>query len=203
VNAASDLQTAQLPIEADVSIIDPIEVMSDEDRFKAFSSHADISRKWVAIMDAKAGFVAALNMGLLAFLWTGAKLSEAKVGPVRWCVIGASLCALSSVLCAIWVAMPRERLTEIFGRKAKGAPGRPAPSYYGYVANTFGHDSFEAMKAQLRAMTFADLADEAIEQQLVISHSVAKKSKFVSWAGRLLLAALSFVGVGLLLKVFM
>lgn len=202
MNAASNLQTAQPPIEADVSIMEPSKVMSDEDRFKAFSSHADISRKWVAIMDAKAGFVAALNMGLLAFLWTGAKLSEA-TGPIRWCAIGASLCALSSVLCAIWVAMPRERLPQIFGRKAKGVSGRAAPSYYGYVANTFGHDSFEVMKAQLRAMTFADLADEAIEQQLVISHSVAKKSKFVSWAGRLLLAALSCVGLGLLLKVCM
>lgn len=178
------------------------EVMSDEDRFKAFSAHADISRKWVAIMDAKAGFIAALNMGLLAFLWNGAKLSEA-AGPVKWCAFGASLCSLCSVLFAIWVAMPRERLPQIFGRKVKGIAGRPAPSYYGYVANTFGHDGFDAMKLQLRAMTYADLADEAIEQQLVISHSVARKSKFVSGAGRLLLTALSFVGIGLFLKVCM
>jgi hypothetical protein len=49
--------------------------MDDEDRYKAFAAYAEIGRKWVAIMDAKAGFLAALNLGMLAFLWTTASCS--------------------------------------------------------------------------------------------------------------------------------
>lgn len=175
--------------------------MDDEDRYKAFAAYAEISRKWVAIMDAKAGFLAALNLGMLAFLWTGVKLYESKL-PMRWCALVASFFSLSSVLCAIWVALPREKLTHIFGRKAKGVAQRPAISYYGHIATTYAHDQLPLLSEHAAGLTFASLAEEALEQHLMISHSVAKKSKFVRAAGFLLLFALASVGAGLALKAF-
>ncbi|WP_087128854.1 hypothetical protein [Caballeronia concitans] len=45
--------------------------MSDPDKLKAFQATAEISRKWVSVMDTKAAFVSAMNAALLVFVWTG------------------------------------------------------------------------------------------------------------------------------------
>ena len=52
--------------------------MDDENRFSASASHVEISRKRVAARDAKAGFVAALDLSFRALLWSGAKILDGK-----------------------------------------------------------------------------------------------------------------------------
>lgn len=176
--------------------------LTAEERYKTFSVYADISRKWVAVMDAKAGFIAALNLGLLAFLWTGAKLSEID-GSVRWLVLTASGLSLCSILSAIWVAMPRESLKQIFGGTMRWhSPYRPL-SYYGYVASQYGRGDFTKLKSHAMEMQMSDLASEALEQHFVISHSVARKSVFVKLAGIILLVALTCAGAALLIRNFL
>lgn len=177
------------------------EKMKDEDRYKVFSSYADISRKWVAIMDAKAGFTAALNLGLLAFLWTGAKLSESE-GCVRWLAVLATALSLCSICSAILAAMPRESLKQIFGGQMRWRSHYRPVSYYGYITTEYGKEEFPALKNHAMEMTMADFAREALEQHFVISHSVAKKSAFVKLAGVWLFSALACAGVALVIRIF-
>jgi len=169
--------------------------------YKAFSAYAEISRKWVSVMDTKAGFVAALNLGLLGFLWTGAKLSEVQ-GLVRWLAMSATVFSLVSVVSAIWVAMPRETLRQIFGRKMRWDPENKPVSFYGFVASEYGASDFERYRSYVTGLDMADLAQEALKQHFVICHSIARKSQYVKTAGLFLLAALACVGVALAFRVW-
>lgn len=174
--------------------------LTDEERYKAFSSYADTSRKWVAVMDTKAAFAAALNLGLLTFLWTGAKLSDCE-GCVRWLAALATVLSLSSIGSVIFAAMPRESLTQIFGGKMVWRSHYQPISYYGYIASKYGKNDFASLKGHSMKMTMSDLATEALEQHFVISHSVAKKSAFVKLAGVCLLAALAVTGIALVIRI--
>jgi hypothetical protein len=176
-------------------------LLDDEARYKTFSAYAEISRKWVAIMDAKAGFTAALNLGLLAFLWTGAKLSDSE-GSVRWLTILATVLSLFSICSAIFVAMPRESLNQIFGVKMSWHGNYRPISYYGFVASKYGEKDFAVMEKDAAAMTMADIALEALEQHFVISHSIAKKSAFVKLAAVALFLAMICAGIALTIKIF-
>lgn len=169
--------------------------------YKAFSAYAEISRKWVSVMDTKAGFVAALNLGLLGFLWTGAKLAEAQ-GLVRWLAMSATVFSIVSIVSAIWVAIPRETLHEIFGRKMRWDPQNKPVSFYGFVASEYGASDFERYRSYVTSLEMADLAQEALKQHFVICHSIARKSLYVKTAGLFLLAALGCLGVALAFRMW-
>jgi hypothetical protein len=169
--------------------------------YKAFSAYAEISRKWVSVMDTKAGFVAAMNLGLLGFLWTGAKLSEAQ-GLVRWLAMSATVFSIVSIVSAIWVSMPRETLQEIFGRKVRWDPQNKPVSFYGFVASEYGASDFERYRSYVTGLDMADLAQEALKQHFVICHSIARKSQYVKRAALFLLAALACVGVALAFRMW-
>ena len=175
--------------------------LTDEERYKAYAAYAEVSRKWVSVMDAKAGFVAALNLGMLAFLWTGSKLSDVD-GAVRWFALAATVFSLCSIFCAIWVAMPRESLQQIFGTGIRWHGSYKPISYYGFVALEYGKCDFKAMKAYADSLRMADLAHESLEQHFVISHSVARKSGFVKLAGIFLLFGIACAAIALLLRIF-
>jgi hypothetical protein len=55
--------------------------MDAEDRFSALASHVEISRKRVAVWDAKTGFIAALDLSFQALPWSGAKILDGKGVP--------------------------------------------------------------------------------------------------------------------------
>jgi hypothetical protein len=50
--------------------------METSDRLKIYQGFAELGRKWSQVMDAKAGFLSALNVALVVFIWTGAKLGD-------------------------------------------------------------------------------------------------------------------------------
>ena len=173
--------------------------MTEEERLKLWAGYAEISRKWVSVMDTKAGFIAALNLGLLALLWSGAKVQD---GGLATKVFGAlaTLCIGASILCAIWVALPRESLAKIFGKGVRWSSDYRPISYYGYIAQTYRSKDFEALRDYAENMSVAQLATEALEQHLVISHSAQKKSGYVKLAGFALLAAVGFAVAAVLTR---
>jgi hypothetical protein len=46
-------------------------IVNDEDRLKTYQGFAEISRKWVSVLDAKAGFISAMSAALVGFVWAG------------------------------------------------------------------------------------------------------------------------------------
>lgn len=175
--------------------------MEDEDRFKVWSSYAEISRKWVVVMDTKAGFIAALNMGLLALLWSGVKIQDGGC-VTKWIGVAASLFIVASVSCAIWVALPRESLASIFGQGIRWHGDYKPLSYYGFISQSYGKADFAKLKDYAGGLTQAQLAEEALEQHFVLSHAAARKSGFVKIAGLLLLAAASLAGLAVLTRLY-
>lgn len=174
--------------------------MDSEERFKAWSGYAEISRKWAQVMDAKAGFVSALNIGLLAALWSGAKIQEAE-SCVRWSGMVATFCAILSILFAVWAALPRGKLSEIFGSGIRWHSDYKPISYYGYVAQAFESGDFKKLSDHAASLDYDKLAEEALEQHFVISHAVSIKSGFVKVAGVLLMLAVVFTGIAVILRV--
>lgn len=175
--------------------------MDDKDRLKAWSSYAEISRKWVTVMDAKAGFIAALNLGLLALLWSGAKIQDGGC-VTKWTGVAATVLIVASISCAVWVALPRESLKDIFGKGIRWHADYKPVSYYGFISKEYGKRDFEKLKVYADRLTDAQLADEALEQHFVISHTAARKSGFVKIAGLLLLAAASLSGLAVITRLY-
>jgi hypothetical protein len=170
--------------------------MTHEERYKAYIGFAEISRKWVTVMDTKAGFIAALNLGLLGFLWTGAKLFSFE-GLTRWLALSSTVLALISLLAAIWVVLPRETLQEIFGKKIRWDLANRPVSFYGYVASEYKNSDFSKFEQYVADLDQKDLAQEALKQHFVICHSVAQKSRALRIAGRFLVSALICVAIAL------
>jgi hypothetical protein len=173
--------------------------MKNEDRFKVWSGYAEISRKWASVMDTKAGFIAALNLGLVSFLWSGAKLADYG-GFVRWLVIGSTVLSLASLIAAILVALPRERLSSALGSGMRWSANYQPISYYGFVATAYNGNEFEKFRSHVYSQTYDALANEALEQHFVLSHIVIRKAGFVRVAGIFLLLALVFANATLIVR---
>lgn len=164
--------------------------MEEAEKLKQFQAMVEVSRKWVTVMDAKAAFVSAMNAGLLAFIWTGAKLGDNPACKVVSVV--ASVFALFSLVAAVWIVMPRGTVPE---NKIVPPAGAPKPtSFYGYVAGFASEQDFADHGHQL---TENDLLNEAIHQQWVISTVVKRKETTMIFAGRMLLLALLATAVAL------
>jgi len=174
--------------------------MEPEDRLKTYIAMGEVSRKWVSVMDTKAAFLSALNGALLGFIWTGAKFVEAEDWP-KWLALGASLCSLISLLSALWTVIPRGSLSKTFCRHSRYANGFKAISFYGYVASHYPQGEESTFFKDVDAMDEATLAREALEQHYTISHSIQKKSDWVTLSGWLLMAALILTGAALIAKV--
>ena len=99
--------------------------MDAGERARIYAAFADASRRLASAMDAKAGFVFAVNGALLTFLWIGARMAE--VTPVtQWLAIGASLCAMLALLAALWVVVPRPSVDPA---RYTGGGARPVSSF--------------------------------------------------------------------------
>ena len=80
--------------------------MDAAERARTYATLADSTRRWVAVMDTKAGFMFAVNGALLTFMWTAARLGEV-LALARWLAMGASLCSLLALLAALWIIIPQ------------------------------------------------------------------------------------------------
>ncbi|TBR07572.1 MAG: hypothetical protein EPO47_10860 [Rugosibacter sp.] len=168
--------------------------MTDDEKLKVWSGYAEISRKWITVMDAKAGFISGLNFGLLALLWSGAKIQDGGC-LTKWLGVIATLLIVVSVICAIVSAIPRESLSKIFGKGIRWSGNYKPFSYYGFVAQTFEPSDFERLKTEANTLDTARVAEEALEQHFVLSHTIARKSGYVRIAGSLLAGATCLSGL--------
>lgn len=170
--------------------------MEIDDRLKLYASFADISRRWTAVMDAKAAFLSALNGGMLAFLWGGAKLAD-------WGIVakafgsGSTLIGLLALGLALWVISPRQKLSTVVGKKTRWEASYHPISFYSYVAKAYGKDEFRKLEDDLLKMDAAAFTHEALEQHFNISHVIQAKSEWVSLTARLTLFAIGLAAAGL------
>lgn len=172
--------------------------MEDLDRFKAYSAMTETSRKWVSVIDTKAGFLSGLCAATLAFVWTGAKLADAQ-GCVRYLALSATVMLLTSLFLALKVVLPRISLRHAFGSDLTYAASHHPISFFGYVADKFPAKKHAQFVALVDAMDEKALAREALEQHYTICHVLQRKSSGVAWAGWiwLLASALVIVALGL------
>ena len=108
--------------------------MDAGERARIYAAFADASRRLASAMDAKAGFVFAVNGALLTFLWIGARMADVS-SFTQWLAMGASFCSMLALLAALWVVVPRPSIDS--ARYTHGG-ARPV-SHYGYVATRFVH----------------------------------------------------------------
>lgn len=173
--------------------------MKPEDRFKTYQGFAETSRKWVSVYDTKAGFVSAMNAVLLTFIWTGAKLC-AETGAVKYAATVATLLSIISLTLALWIVLPRTKLSAIFGKET-GYQSHYAPiSFFAHVAAAYPATAWEAYRQKVDAMDENAFALEALEQHFTISHTLQKKSSVLSNAGTFLIGSVFLTAVALALK---
>ncbi len=171
--------------------------MNDSDKYKAYSSMAETTRKWVSVMDTKAGFISALNAGLLGFIWTGAKLIEAGLPKVF--ALSATVFSLLSLFTALKVVLPRASLKHVFGKHSTYSSKQI--SFYGFVADYYPKEDSNRFLDEVQQIDEVSLAREALEQHFTISHIVQCKSKLVAVAGYLLQIALVLTVFSMFIKV--
>jgi pycsar effector protein len=168
--------------------------MDAAERARTYATLADSTRRWVSVMDTKAGFMFAVNGALLTFMWTAARLGEV-LALARWLAIGASLCSLLALLAALWIIIPRAAI----GRRAASSDGRPV-SFYGYVATAYAAGDFQHFERDLAKLDDADFAREALQEHFTVSRIVEAKATWVSVSGVLTLASMALAGLALLVK---
>jgi hypothetical protein len=174
--------------------------MTDNEKLKIYSAMADTTRKWVSVMDTKAGFLSALNAGLLGFIWTGAKLIEINIWP-RGLAVAATLFSLISLWVALRVVLPRASLAHVFGQRMTYAEDFKPISFYGFVADHYTKGEDGRFINDVKNLDDAALLNEALEQHFTTSHIVQAKSNCVAIAGLFLKIALLLTGMALFLKV--
>ncbi len=173
--------------------------MEIADRLKVYQNFADLGRKWSQVMDAKAGFLSALNVALLVFIWTGAKLLDT---PGTHCfALGASTLAFISLFISLTAVFPRTTLKHAFGKDLEYKNNYRAVSFYGHVAHHFPPEKFETFLATVDSMDVEAFAREALEQHFTISHIVQKKSDGVARASVFWFLAVLAVIAALFIKV--
>ena len=169
--------------------------MDAGERARIYSAFAEASRRLASTMDAKAGFVFAVNGALLTFLWIGARMADVS-RITQWLGMTASFCAMLALLAALWVVVPRPAIDR--SRYTRGG-ARPI-SHYGYVATHYAASDFAQFERDVAAFDDADFAREALEAHFVVSRIVQAKSKWVAIAGMLTVAAMMLAGAALLSK---
>ncbi|MGJ0484490.1 MAG: hypothetical protein ACR65R_08140 [Methylomicrobium sp.] len=177
-------------------------MMTDADKLKIYSAMAETTRKWVSVMDTKAGFISALNAGMLAIMWSGAKLQNGSCWQ-KGLALSATLLSLISLFVALRVVLPRACLMHVFGHPLNYADGYKPISFYGFVATNYTNRQDGKFIDDVMKLDEAALAKEALEQHFTISHVVHAKSNLVAIAGLFLKLALLLASFALFSKVIL
>lgn len=173
--------------------------MDTADRLKIYQSFAELGRKWSQVMDAKAGFLSALNLALISFIWTGARLREMS-GCSHLLGLVAAMITTISLFISLKVVFPRTTLKHAFGFDLEYTKGYRAISFFGDVARNYPHQKHKDFMATVDAMDEEAFAREALEQHYTISHVVQKKSDGVARASMLFVLAVIFVMAALFIN---
>jgi hypothetical protein len=166
--------------------------MTEGDQIKMFQAMADVSRKWIVALDAKAGFLVAINGALLVFIWSSSKLPDYQSQWIKALAYVASVFAFFSLFIAMLTVFPRVKL--------ETKPTVPHISFYGYVASKYAESEGANFVMDALAMSDADLVREAIEQHHAISHIAMIKNNGVMYAAGFWIAALIFTAVDVLCR---
>lgn len=166
--------------------------MTEGDQLKTFQAMADTSRKWITALDAKAGFLAAINGALLAFIWSSAKLPDDPSHWVKSLAYVASVISFFSLFIAMLTVFPRTNLDT--------NPTVPQLSFYGYVASKYAQNEGSRFVGDALAMSDSDLVREALEQHHAISHVAMIKNKGVMYAAGFWIGAIIFTAVDVLCR---
>ncbi|WP_177315650.1 hypothetical protein [Burkholderia ubonensis] len=161
--------------------------MTEGDQIKIFQAITDTSRKWITALDAKAGFLVAINGALLAFIWSSAKLPDSQLQWIKSLAYIASGFSFLSLLVAALTVFPRIRL--------ETKPTVPHISFYGYVASKYAESDGTRFVNDVLTMSDIDLVREALEQHHAISHVAMIKNGGVMYAAGFWIAALIFTAV--------
>jgi hypothetical protein len=143
---------------------------------------AENTRKWVSVMDTKAGFLSALNLAVIGWLWAPHNLGAA-CGVRFWFGCAATACCLGALAYALRVVLPRTDLRSAFGKPAQYSSKHKAISFFGYVAAQYPMEKHEEFMRDVDGMDEKTLAREALEQHYTICHVVQKKADAVARAG--------------------
>jgi hypothetical protein len=169
--------------------------MDAGDRARTYAAFADATRRWVSVMDTKAGFLFAVNGALLTFMWIGARLADVNV-VAHWLALGASLCSLLALLAALWIVVPRASIVPVDRRSAD----HRAVSFYGYVASHYAEGDFARFERDIGGFDDADFGREALAEHFVVSRIVQSKAAWVTVSGTLTFASMAMAGIALLVK---
>jgi len=169
------------------------------DRFKAYSAMAETSRKWVSVMDTKAGFISALCAASLVFIWSGAKLADSP-GCVRVLAITATVLIVASLFLALQIILPRTNLFQAFRKRLVYAGDYHPISFFSYVAEKFPSEKHKEFLDLVDSMDEKALAREALEQHYTICHVLQRKSKGVAIAGWMWLMSALVIVVAMILR---
>lgn len=173
--------------------------MDAEKKLKAYSAMAETTRKWVTIMDAKAAFISTLNAGLLAFIWTGARLSGERHEVYLLALIATGF-SFASLLVALRIVLPKFSWLSISGKYVEYKKEFKPVSFFGYVAKNYPLKADAKFIKDVEAMTETELAREALEQHFVTSHVAHYKSNLLLLAGAFFAVGLLLAGAALALK---
>lgn len=176
--------------------------MNDTDKLKIYTAMAETTRKWVSVMDTKAGFISALNAGLLGFVWTGAKLIDGNCWS-KDLAMAATVFSIASLWVALRVVLPRASLKHVFGQHIGYVEDFKPISFYGFVADYYPKGEDGRFIDEVKKLDDIALIDEALEQHFTTSHVVQAKSKCVAISGLFLKTALLLTGLALFLKVLL
>lgn len=176
-------------------------LMDSGERLKVYQGFAENTRKWVSVMDAKAGFISAMNAGVLTFIWSGAKLALLD-GAGRNLALVATAFSLVSLFIALCIVLPRITLDSVFGEKASYSGDYAPISFFAYVADKFTDKQWPQFHSKVDALDEKMLGEEQLEQHFTISHVLKKKSTGLVRAGVALLASVAITGLALFAKEF-
>ena len=169
--------------------------MEPAERAQAYAALAESTRRLVALMDGKAGFLFAANGALLTFMWIGARLGE--VAPAaKWFALGASLSSLLALLAALWVVIPRRSIALPGSDRGDYRP----ISFYGYVATHYAATEFRRFEQEVAQFDTADFSREALAEHFMVSRIVKNKTAWVTISGALTFVSMALAGAALLVK---
>lgn len=98
---------------------------------------ASLNRGRAQVIDTKAGFISALNLGLIGSLWPGPALADKDVHAIVKFVGGTSTAlARVSILLALWAVLPIGRVEKILGKGSDRAP-----KYHRSASTGTGHEN--------------------------------------------------------------
>lgn len=169
------------------------------DRLKSYQAFGEIGRKWSQVMDAKASFLATLNVALIGFIWTGAKLGEIKGYASYFGMLGTAI-ALWSLYISLKAVFPRTTLKQTYGDEVEYSSQYCAVSYFGAVATNYPLSKHDKYFELVSSMNEEDFVREALEQHFTISHIVNLKSNAIALAARLWFGSVIVVVIAILLR---